>query len=325
MHRSRPAIFGISWRGFAALTALVRRSLACRTSSVGRPALGAAAFRARIFANIETIGRGLMPPKVDGLKQTLKLAMLPCLLAWSVPAQATWLVDYNSSASGYQVAFDEPTLLTTNSPKVFLGTTSAGAALAAFDYNLTPGGSCVGGTIFGKACATVTVSASFLFLTELKPTANPLAYIGPLGDTLTFTPIAGWQVTYSSALFGHVVFDEPTLLATDSPTNFVGTSASGAPLAAFEYNLTPGAFCFLGGSGGSTPGQGCADLAYSANSSAKVPLAPTANPFVYSDTLGGTLTFTPLGAVPEPASLALLAGGVITLGAARRGRRGVRV
>ena len=107
----------------------------------------------------------------------------------------------------------------------------------------------------------------------------------------------------------------------------MGTSASGVPLAAFDYNLTPGGFCGAFGTGSATRGQGCAILAYSANSLAGGALAPTANPFVDSDILGDTLTFTPLRAVPEPASLALLAGGVIALGAARRGRRrrGVRV
>jgi hypothetical protein len=99
-----------------------------------------------------------------------------------------------------------------------------------------------------------------------------------------------------------VQFDTPTLLTSDTASTFTVDSGG---VTAFQYIL-PGSAgtCDVIGVGLPAPCDGF-ELSGGGGSTEAL-LSATANPNVYTDADGGTLTFTQLAAVPEPASLLVM-------------------
>jgi hypothetical protein len=142
-----------------------------------------------------------------------------------------------------------------------------------------------------------------------------------------------WQVDFtqpSNAFLPpiHVAFDTPTFLLEDNGVNSFLVNTGGI-LKSFGYNLSvsAGSVCSASFSGATIAraGQCVAFIAESSGTFAldDDALNATTNPLVWTGrTLSGTLTFTDLAtAVPEPASLPVLALGLAGLGMVLRMRR----
>jgi hypothetical protein len=140
------------------------------------------------------------------------------------------------------------------------------------------------------------------------------------GLALTSPARATWLVNYalpsSTGSEAHVQFDIPTFLTSDSTSIFTLNAGTLAPITTFQYNLTGSGTCSVDGSIASAPCDGFIALLSFLNG-----LSSTSDPDVFTDTAGGTLTFTNLAAAPEPASLTLLALGLAGLGMVLRTRR----
>jgi hypothetical protein len=137
-----------------------------------------------------------------------------------------------------------------------------------------------------------------------------------VGLALTGSAHATVLVDYNDGAFVHVEFVTPTFLTSFHTTTF--TFNDPGDITEFAYSLPgDGASCVIAAA---TTGGPCDAFTQGLTPNA-APLSATANPDVFTDAAGGTLTFNLPAVVPEPASLTLLAVALAGLGVVLRTRR----
>jgi hypothetical protein len=138
------------------------------------------------------------------------------------------------------------------------------------------------------------------------------------GLALSSPARADWLVDDTDTFNGyHVEFITPTFETSALVSTFILNVGSVSQL---NYNLATGGTCAIGPNSIQYSSNGCT-LAI-ASGAPKFDFAIlTSNPDVYDLAAGGTMTFTQVAAVLEPASLPLLALGLAGLGIALRTRR----